>query len=138
MSLVFIHDRLSVATLLFSAICVAWGLLNFVRKQPVTSGYWGGLIILQILAVVQVILGIVVFAGGGGGQLLRPIVHMLYGATVLLSLPAAYVYSGGKDTRHENLIYALVCLWLAFIVERSISTGYEGAAPALSWLLTLL
>lgn len=138
MSLVFIHDRLSVATLLFSAICVAWGLLNFLRKQPVTSGYWGGLIILQILAVAQVVLGIVVFAGGGGDQLLRPIVHMLYGATLVLSLPAAYVYSGGKDTRQENMVYALVCLWLAFITERAMSTGYEGAAPALSWLLTLL
>lgn len=138
MSLAFIHDRLAIATLLFSAICVLWGFFNYLRKQPVTSGYWGALVILQILAVAQVIVGIVVFATTSGGQLLRPIVHVLYGATLLLSLPAAYVYSGGKDRRQENLIYAVVCLWLVFIVERSISTGQEGLAPAVSWLLMLI
>ena len=138
MSIAFIHDRLAMATLLFGAICVAWGLLNYLRKQPVTSGYWGALVILQILAVVQTVVGLLVFAGGGSGGLLRPIVHGLYGATLLLSLPAAYVYSGGKDRRQENLIYAVVCLWLVFIVERSISTGREGIAPAVSWLLMMI
>ncbi len=138
MSIAFIHDRLAMATLLFGAICVAWGLLNYLRKQPVTSGYWGALVILQILAVVQTVVGLLVFTGGGSGGLLRPIVHGLYGATLLLSLPAAYIYSGGKDTRNENMVYALVCLWLVFITERAISTGQEGVAPALSWLLSLL
>lgn len=134
MSLAFIHGRLAAATLLFCAICVAWGVLNYLRKQPVTGSYWGALVILQLLAVAQVVVGIVVYATTSGGELLRPIVHMLYGATLLISLPAAYVYSGGKDTRRENLIYALVCLWLVFIVERSISTGQEGLASPLSWL----
>lgn len=138
MSILVIHDRLAMTTLLFSAICVAWGLLNYLRKQPVTSGYWGALVILQILAVAQAVIGGIVFFTLDGGQLLRPVVHGLYGATLLLSLPAAYVYSGGKDTRNENMVYALVCLWLFFITERAISTGQEGVAPALSWLLSVL
>jgi len=46
----------------------------------------------------------------------------------VISLPAAYVYTSGKDTRDENLIYALVSLWLVFIVERGITTGREGMA----------
>ncbi len=135
MSIDFIHGRLANAALLFSIICFAWGLLNFVRKQPVTSSYWGGLVILQILAMAQVVIGIVVYMSTDGGQLARPIVHMLYAATLVISLPAAYVYTGGKDTRRENIIYALVCLWLVFIAERSISTGQEGALPVLSLLL---
>jgi hypothetical protein len=135
MSIDFVHGRLANAALLFSILCVAWGLLNFIRKQPVTSSYWGGLVILQILAIAQVVIGIVVYASMDGGQLARPIVHMLYAATLVLSLPAAYVYTGGKDTQRENLIYALVCLWLVFIVERSISTGQEGMAALLSLLL---
>ena len=40
-----IHDRLATSAMLFSAICVVWGLFNYIRKQPVTSGYWGGLVI---------------------------------------------------------------------------------------------
>ena len=134
MSIDFIHGRLANAALLFSIICVAWGFLNFIRKQPVTGSYWGALVILQLLAMAQVVVGIVVYASTGGGQLARPIVHLLYAATLVISLPAAYVYTGGKDTQRENLIYALVCLWLVFIVERSISTGQEGALPPLSML----
>lgn len=130
-----IHDRLAISAMAFSGICALWGILNYLRKQPVTGGYWGGLVILQILMVVEVALG-VVFALSGSGQLLRPIVHILYGATMVISLPAAYIYTGGKDTRRENLIYALVCLWLLFIVERGVSTGREGMAALLSYLLT--
>ena len=135
MSIEFIHARLSTTVLIFTVICVLWGLFNYIRKQPVTSSYWGGLVILQLLSMAQVVIGIVVFASVGSGELARPIVHALYGATLVLSLPAAYVYSGGKDTRNENLIYALVCLWLVFIAERSISTGQEGALPLLSLLV---
>jgi hypothetical protein len=135
MSIDFIHGRLANAALLFSIICTAWGLVNFIRKQPVTSSYWGGLVILQILAMAQVVIGIAVYASTGGGELARPVVHMLYAATLVISLPAAYVYTGGKDTPRENIIYALVCLWLVFIAERSISTGQEGALAPLSLLL---
>jgi hypothetical protein len=67
--------------------------------------------------------------------LARPVVHILYAATLVISLPAAYVYTGGKDTPRENIIYALVCLWLVFIAERSISTGQEGALAPFSLLL---
>ncbi|HSN78694.1 MAG TPA: hypothetical protein VL334_26790 [Anaerolineae bacterium] len=131
MSIDFIHARLANAALLFSVICFAWGLLNFIRKQPVTSSYWGALVILQILAMAQVVIGIVVYASMDGGQLARPIVHLLYAATLVISLPAAYVYTGGKDTQRENMIYALVCLWLVFIAERSITTGKEGMLSSL-------
>ena len=134
MPIEFIHARLATTALVFSAICVAWGLLNFVRKQPVTGSYWGALVILELLSITQVVIGLLVFFSVGSDNLARPIVHALYGATLILSLPAAYVYSKGKDTRNENLIYALVCLWLVFIVERSISTGQEGMLPLISLL----
>ena len=64
-----IHDRLATSAMLFSAICVVWGLFNYIRKQPVTSGYWGGLVILEILMVAQVGFGIA-FALSSGGCLL--------------------------------------------------------------------
>ncbi|MCS6843324.1 MAG: hypothetical protein NZ528_03235 [Caldilineales bacterium] len=124
MPIVAIHGRLAVTGMLFAGICVAWGLLNFLRKRPVTGSYWGALIILEALMVIQVVIGAVVLFSGG--QLARPIVHYLYAATAILSLPAAYVYTRGQDTPRENLIYAVVCLWLLFIVDRSRATGVEG------------
>lgn len=129
-----LHARLAMSGLLFAAVCVAWGLLNFLRNKPVTSSYWGALVILEILMVAEVVLGILV-ALSGQGQVARPIVHILYGATMVISLPAAYIYTGGKDTRRENLIYAVVSLWLVFIIERGITTGQEVAATLPSLLV---
>ncbi len=123
MSLVFVHNRLATTALLLSAIIAGWGLLNFLRRQPVSSAYWGGLAVLEVLMVGQAALGLVLLLGEG--ELARPVVHVLYGATAVLSLPAAYVYTRGRDSRTENLIYAVVCLWLFFIVERSMTTGTE-------------
>ena len=136
MSAAMIHSRLGTTALLFSGLCFAWGLLNYLRKQPMTSSYWGGLVILEVLMVVQVVLGAIVFTSGG--QLNRAIVHVLYAATTIISLPAAYVYTGGKDTRRESLLYAVVCLWLLFIVDRSRTTGMETVFPAISYFTTLL
>ena len=135
MSLVFVHNRLATTALLLSAIIAAWGLLNFLRRQPVTSAYWGGLAVLEVLMVAQAVLGLVLLLGGG--QLARPVVHVLYGATAVLSVPAAYVYTRGRDSRTENLIYAVVCLWLFFIVERSMTTGTEVLQGAARWLVGL-
>ena len=41
------YDRLATLAMLFSVICVVWGLFNDFRKQPVTGGYWGGLVIFS-------------------------------------------------------------------------------------------
>lgn len=131
MSLVFIHNRLSVTAILLAAIVAGWGFLNYLRRQPVSSAYWGGLVILEIVMVGQAVLGLILLLSGG--QLARPVVHLLYGATAVLSLPAAYIYTRGRDSRAENLIYALVCLWLFFIVERSMTTGTEVLQAAMIW-----
>jgi hypothetical protein len=128
-----IHSRLGTTALLFSGICFAWGLFNYLRKQPVTSSYWGGLVILEVLMVVEVAMGAIVLTSGG--ELNRTIVHLLYAATAIISLPAAYIYTGGKDTRRENLLYAVVCLWLLFIVDRSRTTGMETVLPALGFVV---
>lgn len=122
MSIVFIHDRLAITLLIFCAICALWGFWNFARKQPVTGSYWGALAIAEILAVVQGLFGMAIWISGQQ-QPERLVVHMLYGATAVLSLPAVYVYSGGRDTRRENMLYALACVWLFFIVQRGIDTG---------------
>jgi FtsH-binding integral membrane protein len=128
MTLTFIHNRLAVTALVFAAICTIWGFVNFLRNRPVGGSYWGTLVIMEVLVVGQSAVGLILLLSGG--HLARTVVHLLYGATAVLSLPAAYVYTSGRDSRRENLVYALVCLWLFFIIERGITTGLETVAPA--------
>ena len=48
MSLLNIHDRLAISAVLFAGVCAAWGFINYIRKQDMTSGYWGALAICEI------------------------------------------------------------------------------------------
>lgn len=129
MSLVVIHDRLAVSAVLFAGVCAVWGFLNYIRKQPMTSGFWGALVICEVLMIAQAVLGIVLAIQGNHPP--RAIVHYLYGISAVISLPAVYVFTGGQDTRRESLLYAVVSLWLFGLAIRGITTGSEQEAVAL-------
>lgn len=121
MSLTEIHARIATSAVIFAAICALWGIFSYLRRQPVSSSYWGTLIIAELLMLAQGLIGVLLWLEG-----LRPergIVHILYGVTAVISLPAAYVYSGGRDSRRENLLYGVVCLWLFGITLRGLTTG---------------
>ena len=94
MSLAVIHDRLAVSAVLFAGVCAVWGFINYIRKQPMTSGYWGALVICEVLMIVQAVFGIVLAIQGNHPP--RAIVHYLYGISAVISLPAVYVFTGGR------------------------------------------
>ena len=129
MSLAVIHDRLAISAVLFAGVCAVWGFINYIRNQPITSGYWGALVICEGLMILQGILGIVLAVQGN--EPVRGIVHYLYGVTAVISLPAVYVFTGGRDTRRESMLYAIVCVWLLLIALRAVTTGSEQEAVAL-------
>ena len=129
MSLLNIHDRLAVSAVLFAGVCAAWGFINYIRKQDMTSGYWGALAICESLIKAQGVLGIVLAIQGNAPP--RAIVHYLYGISAVISLPAVYIFTGGRDTRRESLLYAVVSLWLFGLAIRGITTGSEQEAAAL-------
>ena len=135
MSLLNIHDRLAISAVLFAGVCAAWGFINYIRKQDMTSGYWGALAICEILMIAQGVIGIVLAIQGNSPP--RAIVHYLYGISAVISLPAVYIFTGGRDTRRESLLYAVVSLWLFGLAIRGITTGSEQQATAL-WLQSLV
>jgi len=120
MSLVIIHAGLGRAALLFIFVCALWGLFNYWRRQGVDSSFWGTLIIGEVLLVIIGLLGVIMVVTQGTP---RNLIHILYGALSGLSLPATYVYTGGRDTRRESLIYGLVCLFVFGLTLRAITTA---------------
>jgi hypothetical protein len=122
MTLTFIHGRLANTAVIFSAICALWGIVVYLRKQNISSSYWGTLAIAELLMLAQAVIGFILMAGGGvPGR--GNVIHLLYGITSIISLPAAYLYSNGRDTWREALLYGITCLWLFGIAMRGISTG---------------
>jgi CDP-diglyceride synthetase len=120
MDLATIHSRLATSLLLFMAIAAIWNLHAAVRRHGISSSTWGILAIGEILALAQGALGLALYLAGD-----RPArtVHLLYGLTAVLTLPAYYFISRGRDDKKASLIYGLLCLFLAFAAYRGMVTG---------------
>jgi hypothetical protein len=119
--MVLIHSRLANTVILYSLVLAIWGLWRFFRKQGLDSSFWGALVIAEALILIQGGLGVILWALS-----LRPargVVHILYGVISALSLPAVYVYTRGRDTRREMLLYGVVLLFMVGIAFRAVTTG---------------
>ncbi len=120
MALTMIHDRLSIAMLIFSAVAALWGIVLYLRKKGVDGNYWGILAVGELLFLGQGIVGTVLWIQG-----LRPgrVIHLLYGGVAVLTLPAYYLLSGGRDDRRAAIGYGLIMLFLFGITLRAIGTA---------------
>ena len=125
--LLFIHAALLRTILLFFGALAAWGVLNFVRREPISGGYRGTLIIGELLMLTQFIIGLLMMLGGL--QPARPAIHILYGIVAIVALPSTAAFVRGHDRRWANLMYALVCLFLCGIALRALETG-RGSPPS--------
>jgi len=120
MDVATLHERLATSLLLFMAIGGAWCLIESLRRRGVSSRMWGILAVGEMLALAQAAIGLVMVLGGD-----RPArsVHLLYGLTAILTLPAYYFLSRGRDDRTAARIYGALCLFLAFAAYRGMVTG---------------
>ena len=121
--LLILHTRLANAVVIFMLLMGLWGVLNFIRRLPVTPNYFGALVIGEGLVLAQSLLGISLFAFGlrAGG-----LIHYLYGIMTIISLPAAFAYLQGDTSRKATTIYALVCLFIFGLGVRGILTARGG------------
>jgi hypothetical protein len=115
------HDRLANTILLFNLIAGLWGMVSYLRGRGVTSNYWGILAIAELLFITQGILGASMWLGGARPA--RSAVHILYGAVSVISLPAYFLLTRGRDDRPASLAYGVLCLFLAGISVRAMVTG---------------
>lgn len=120
MSLTDVHGRLSNAVMIYMVILGVWGIYNFTRRRSVSEGYWGALVVGELLILAQGLLGGLLWAQG-----LRPDrgVHVLYGVVTALGIPAIYVYTQGREGRPENLAYGSTTLIVALLAFRAVATA---------------
>jgi hypothetical protein len=119
--LLTIHARLLFTILLFFGALALWGLVNFLRGQAISGSYRGALAIGELLMIAQSLIGVALLFAGR--QPFRTGIHILYGVVAIITLPGAFAYTRGRDSRYEQLIYAIVCLFLCGIALRALETG---------------
>jgi len=120
MDLSLIHDRLANAMLLFSIIAGLWGFVGGLRRQSMSGNYWGIIAVAELLYLAQGLVGVILWLGGD-----RPArsVHILYGVVAVLSIPAFYFTSKGRDDQRTVWIYSLLFFFLVAITLRAMTTA---------------
>ena len=130
MSLVQVHAGLSNACVVFSLIIAGYGFLRYFQQRGIDGGFLGVVAVGELLYLVQVVVG-VLLSFSGVPQPARLWVHVLYGITLVITLPAAYAFTRGRDTKQEVLVYAVAALFLAGVSLRAVQTAALVAPPGL-------
>ena len=121
MSLAEVHARLAITAIIYCIILAVWGLFRFFRKQGVSGGYFGAIVIAEILLAIQGSLGLFLWFGV---TTLRPEwVHWLYGIVLLLGAPLVYAYTKGRQDRPEMLMYSVAFIIMIALILRSMATA---------------
>ena len=126
--LIQVHNGLANACLIFSLLIAGYSLLIFIRNQSLTPGFFGALVIAELLFLAQTIVGVIL--SFQGGEPARGWVHYLYGVVNIISLPGLYAITRGRDSRLEALYYFAMSIFLAGIALRATET----ALVMLPWL----
>ena len=121
MSLVVIHSRLSIAILLYVIILCIWSFWRYIRKSGVNGNFWGSLVTIEILILIQGALGGILYFGGLQPE--RGGMHILYGVFGALGLPAVYLFTKGRNDPRVIFVYSVMLFFIAGIFFRSIATG---------------
>jgi len=126
MGLIQIHANLATAVILFNAILGVWGMIKFLRGDSLDGNYLGAIALSPLLGLVQMAVGLVLISMGLGVNV--RFVHYLYGALVIISVPAVFAFTRGRDDRGAVLLYAAVLLLTSAFGLRAQMTGYEPLA----------
>jgi uncharacterized membrane protein len=121
LTLTTIHDALANSVLLFTLIAGVWGVVSRVRGKAMTGNYWGILAVGELLIIGQGLIGAILWLSGARPG--RMGIHVLYGVVAVISLPAYYAITKGRDDKEIVLVYGLLNFFLAAISLRAAATG---------------
>ena len=121
MALAEVHGRLANTALIYCVIMAVWGLIQFFRGKGVSGGYFGAIVIAEVLLAIQGLIGLILWFGV---STFKPgWVHGLYGIVLLMGAPLVYAYTKGKHDRPEMLLYAVAFVIMIALVLRAMVTA---------------
>ena len=119
-TVIWLHERVGNGAPIFMILLGVLSLLNYIRGQGVDGNIIGALVMGELLMLVQVTLGLILWISG-----LFPasIIHFLYGSLTILTFPALWVYTQGATDRRSSLVWALAGLFMMGLALRAIGTA---------------
>ncbi|MFN8440249.1 MAG: hypothetical protein U0175_05755 [Caldilineaceae bacterium] len=124
MTITEVHARLANTCNLFLAALTLWAFLLWLRKQPLSGGWFGAMVIYEVLTITESLIGGYLHVQGFSAALDRPWLHILYAVNAILVLPAAYVFFNSiEDERAKALAMTLIGVFAWWMLQRNFSTG---------------
>ena len=114
-----LHGRIATAIVLYLTVVGLWGLLLGLRGSGPTPNFIGALVIFEVSAIAQGLLGIAVLFSRPPAQSL----HILYGFALALALPLAATVVRKRERRTASLTFGLVALFAAGLAIRGMTTA---------------
>ena len=118
-----LHDRLAVTATFYTLVMAGWAFVQALRGRGLAGGYFGAIVIGELLLVLQGLLGLFLLLGGSGPALERAWLHGLYGLLALLIWPFLFTYTRNQPGRRESILFAAGSLFLWGLVVRAVDTG---------------
>ena len=115
-----LHGRLATVLVLYYVLVGLWGVWLGIRNSGPTPGYRGAIVIATGAAVLQGVIGVLVFA------FVRPpreSLHVLYGFALVLAMPLAATLMRDRQPRGQSVALGLAALFTAGLAIRGITTG---------------
>jgi hypothetical protein len=114
-----LHGRVATAIVLYLSIVGVWGLWLGLRGSGPTPSFIGALVIFEVAAVAQRLLGIGLLFSRAPSQSL----HILYGFALVLAIPLAATMVRRREGRTASLTFGLMALFAAGLAVRGITTA---------------
>jgi len=119
-----LHQGFTNTAVLFFLILGVWGFYRALRGRAVDGSYMGALVVAQVLLMVNIIVGGILWLNGRASSMGRFDVHVLYGAFALIFLPFVYgVLLRGDDSNRAQWVWAFIGLFMFFLLPRFFATG---------------
>lgn len=114
------HRQLATVLVLYYAFVGLWGLVNGIRNLGPTSGLRGGLVIAEVAAIAQGLMGMVLFFFYRAPS---DSLHILYGVAMVVAMPLAATYTRDRAPRGQALALGFAALFTAGLAIRGITTA---------------
>ena len=115
-----LHGRVGWALVLYYTAAGVWGLYLGARGTGLTPSFRGAVVIAEIAAIAQGLLGFVVLA------FVRPpldSLHILYGFALVLAMPLAATLIRERTPRGQAVALGFAALFTAGLAIRAITTS---------------
>jgi hypothetical protein len=114
-----LHGRVATAIVLYLSVVGLWGLFLGARGSGPTPSFIGSLVIAEIAAIAQGLLGIALLFSQRPSQSL----HVLYGFALAVAIPLAATLVRKRERRTASFTFGLMALFAAGLAIRGITTA---------------